>query len=899
MAILNVGGALGGSGGNLGTLYVKLAADGAALVNGMDAAVSTVEGSVGLMTKALGLLTTATAGIATFSVAAYAKFNQAMTQSTAIMGDMTAKMNANLESTARALSMTGNISATKLAKSYYDLASAGLTAGQAIQSLPIVSRFATAGLFDITKAADSLASSQHALNLSMKDPIQNMENMARLADILVKANNIALGTVEDFADALSNKAAGAMRTYGLEVEQGVAVLAELANKGVKGLKAGEEFSILLVQLQSAARKSREVFDELGISVFDSFGKFRPISDVLYDMEKAFSGLTPEIVAAKLHLLGFQDRSIAVIRDLLGSSKAIKENEIALKAAGGTAQEVADKQMKSFSNQLTITWHLIEDMAITIGEVLAPVLLDMNQSFRDAFVATGGFHKQVQELSIFLQTVLVGSVNTVLDLFRYFKDAVDGVGLAMVYTAEVALRAWNYLASGIGFVVNGITNAVISGINLGIRRLNDLIFLMPDWLKTKTGVAQVNEIKWKMDFDFQNDKVAEWANKFKEIRDGIKKDLVATAVETEKTVTTSAAAMASTVATATISAFHRADAVIESEASMLKARILTASKEMSDMLDKVGAPNGKNILGMDKIAMTPGKANRAALRSVDEVDRDTFIPMSNAEKNLAIKGVGTGDNGAANTFNKNIKEQEDIKTRLQALKIAGEEEVRLTGHVQQQKLQAIELYGKQVAQLQKQQTQLVLTTTSGMFDDLANIAATFGGKSSGAFQALFAISKAFAIAKAIIDIQLAIADVAATGATIYDKLAGIATITAATSGIVSAISSTVLSFGGGKALGGNVEAGTAYMVGERRPEMFVPGKQGAIVPNDKLGGKVNVVINNHTDIVPVVSESQTSEGKTYEIMFKRMQSEIAGGIRQGTGPVASALSSAFKLRRGQG
>ncbi len=38
----------------------------------------------------------------------------------------------------------------------------------------------------------------------------------------------------------------------------------------------------------------------------------------------------------------------------------------------------------------------------------------------------------------------------------------------------------------------------------------------------------------------------------------------------------------------------------------------------------------------------------------------------------------------------------------------------------------------------------------------------------------------------------------------------------------------------KATGGSVSAGGAYMVGERGPEMFVPGASGTIVPNNQLG-----------------------------------------------------------------
>ena len=46
---------------------------------------------------------------------------------------------------------------------------------------------------------------------------------------------------------------------------------------------------------------------------------------------------------------------------------------------------------------------------------------------------------------------------------------------------------------------------------------------------------------------------------------------------------------------------------------------------------------------------------------------------------------------------------------------------------------------------------------------------------------------------------------------------------------------------GRALGGPVGAGRPYLVGERGPELFVPGAQGNIVPNNAMGG-ANVTVN---------------------------------------------------------
>jgi len=56
------------------------------------------------------------------------------------------------------------------------------------------------------------------------------------------------------------------------------------------------------------------------------------------------------------------------------------------------------------------------------------------------------------------------------------------------------------------------------------------------------------------------------------------------------------------------------------------------------------------------------------------------------------------------------------------------------------------------------------------------------------------------------------------------------------------------FGGGRANGGPVNAGTSYVVGERGPELFVPNTSGKIIPNGGSGGgsTINLTVNGAID-----------------------------------------------------
>jgi phage-related minor tail protein len=58
----------------------------------------------------------------------------------------------------------------------------------------------------------------------------------------------------------------------------------------------------------------------------------------------------------------------------------------------------------------------------------------------------------------------------------------------------------------------------------------------------------------------------------------------------------------------------------------------------------------------------------------------------------------------------------------------------------------------------------------------------------------------------------------------------------------------------RAIGGSVQNGSPYMVGERGPELFIPNSQGSIVPNSRMGGggvTVNQTINVSTGVQQTV------------------------------------------------
>jgi len=89
------------------------------------------------------------------------------------------------------------------------------------------------------------------------------------------------------------------------------------------------------------------------------------------------------------------------------------------------------------------------------------------------------------------------------------------------------------------------------------------------------------------------------------------------------------------------------------------------------------------------------------------------------------------------------------------------------------------------------------------------------------------------------------------------------------------------FGGARSNGGPVSGGQMYMVGERGPELFVPGRSGTIVPNDKMGGggEVNVVVNVDAKGSNVAGNDQDAN-QLGRVISAAVQSELIKQQRPG-------------------
>jgi len=318
----------------------------------------------------------------------FISFDDKMTQSLAIM-DTTVVQQEAMKKAALETSRTTRISADQSAEAFFFLASAGLNAEQSVAALPQVAKFAQAGMFDMATATDLATDAQSALGLSVDDAQANLNNLTRVTDVLVKANTLANASVQQFSEALTTKAGAALKVVGKDVEEGVAVLAAFADRGVKGAEAGEKLNQVLRDIPRATAKNSEEFAKLGLEMFDSQGNMKNVADIVEELDGVLGPMSDEMKAATLDQLGLNRGVADAVKILSGAGDQIRQYEADLRQSGGTTEMVADKQMGSLKAQIDLMNNAFSELGILIGEIIAPALTAMVQKITKV---TQGFSK---------------------------------------------------------------------------------------------------------------------------------------------------------------------------------------------------------------------------------------------------------------------------------------------------------------------------------------------------------------------------------------------------------------------------------------------------------------------------------------------------------------------------
>lgn len=223
-----------------------------------------------------------------------------------------------------------------------ELIKAGMGASQAMRAVAATMVLAKAGELSVAESASLVSNTLNVFHL-------RASKAAMVANVLANAANVSSSDVSDLRQALAmagNVAAGS----GASLQQTAAMLAELSNAGMQGSDAGTSLKTMLLSLQAPSSAAAKGLKELGIQVFGTTGKMRPIGDVLADTTKKLAGLTDKDRAKKLRQI-FGTDAFRAARVIFGNGSKALEDLTKKVDQAGAAQRLAEAQSKGFTGTL--------------------------------------------------------------------------------------------------------------------------------------------------------------------------------------------------------------------------------------------------------------------------------------------------------------------------------------------------------------------------------------------------------------------------------------------------------------------------------------------------------------------------------------------------------------------
>ncbi len=405
-----------------------------------------------------------------------------------------------LNERAQELGRTTQFSAAQAADGMAFLAQAGFETNEIYEAMPGILNLAAAGQLELAEASDIASNVLQGMNMDVSE-------MDRLVDVLAATSISANTDVRQLGDAMSFVAPVAAG-LGVSVEEVAAAIGLMGDAGIQGGRAGTSLRMALSRLANETGPAADVLERLGVNALEADGSLRPLDEIIRDLEHSGANTSD-----MMQLFG--ERAGPAMATLVArGGDALKEFADDLQDAGGTAEEVAERQMEGLNGSLARMRSAMEGAAIAIGE---SGLLDMLASFAESVANL--FQRLAETNPRLLNLIVVVSG----------LAAATGPALWAIGGMARGLAAMAPLLSGMVGLINPVTIAIVALAD-GVGQYNRSLADMRDETR-ETGRSftefvdstSESELSWSILTDAVRDSVMPWraaADRLAEARHGL-------------------------------------------------------------------------------------------------------------------------------------------------------------------------------------------------------------------------------------------------------------------------------------------------------------------------------------------------------------------------------------------
>ncbi len=361
----------------------------------------------------------------------YKDFQQSMANTGAIAGvSKSSEGFKALENAALEAGRTTSKTAKEAADALGYMSLAGWTTEQSISGLMPVLRLSEASGADLATTSDLVTDSMSAMGIATSD-------LSKYLDIAANANNKTNQTATQMLETFIG-AGGMFKELGTSMEEAAALSGVLANRGIKGSEGATSLNSILINLMGNSKSSAEALEKLGVSAYDSNGKFRGVTTTLKDISAAMKNASDEDRGWFLSKLGGKTQ-IDTLNALLSGIETLGENgksevenlTAAFKESGGALEEMSKRMNDTFSGALAILGSATDDVKIQIMKELEPTITPIIRKIADALPGLGtkiaGFFKSMVRKGKALWNDLKPVFSWIVENFDNIKVGIAAMG----------------------------------------------------------------------------------------------------------------------------------------------------------------------------------------------------------------------------------------------------------------------------------------------------------------------------------------------------------------------------------------------------------------------------------------------------------------------------------------
>ena len=314
---------------------------------------------------AAGVTISAGAGIAD-TVQTYADFEAAMSEVKAISG-ATSQEFEQLTERANQMGAVTKFTASESAEAFKYMAQAGWDVREMMDGIDGLMALAAASGEDLGITADIVTDALTAFGLSAKES-------GRFADVMAQAASATNTDVAKMGDTFKYVApvAGAL---GYSIEDTAVAIGLMANSGIKASQAGTSLRSLLTNLTRPVGQAEDAINALGISITNTDGSVKPLSQTLQDLRAKFGALTDSEKAQYAAMLAGQEGMSGLLAIVNASDQEFESLTEQINNSSGAAQKMADVMMDNLSGKFELFTGALDSMKMSLGEKFKPYLIE--------------------------------------------------------------------------------------------------------------------------------------------------------------------------------------------------------------------------------------------------------------------------------------------------------------------------------------------------------------------------------------------------------------------------------------------------------------------------------------------------------------------------------------------